>query len=405
MFKLAVRKDSNTLYFHGTYLGFRCREYSGVKDSRENRKLLNLKLKNINQAIQMGVFRYYQYFPESKLTSEVSAVEKKLAQTSVNNSSVQFLPNGLKQIVPTLFEFCDTWLDENKINWRRTHRLSVEGIVTKHILPVFGNMPVEVIKREQIIGFRAQLGDLENKTGETLLSNARINKIMSVLRQILNEAAMRYEFSTPYQNIKQLKNNPKDIHPFSLDEVAKIIANVRVDYKNYFTVRFYTGMRTGEIDGLKWKYVDFENRLILVRETIVDRQQEKNAKTHSSIRDIKMTERVYDALRHQYLATKKISEYVFCTTNAMPLAHGNITRRVWKPLLASLGLEYRRPYQTRHTTATLWLAAGESPEWIAKQLGHANTMMLFTVYSRYVPNLTRQDGSAFESLLEKHLGE
>jgi integrase len=53
----------------------------------------------------------------------------------------------------------------------------------------------------------------------------------------------------------------------------------------------------------------------------------------------------------------------------------------------------------RHTAATLWLAAGEAPEWIARQLGHASTEMLFRVYSRYVPNLTRRDGSAIDRLL------
>ena len=42
---------------------------------------------------------------------------------------------------------------------------------------------------------------------------------------------------------------------------------MRPDFRHYFTVRFFTGMRTGEVDGLKWKYVDFERRLILVRET------------------------------------------------------------------------------------------------------------------------------------------
>ncbi|HOI66111.1 MAG TPA: site-specific integrase, partial [Thiomonas arsenitoxydans] len=47
----------------------------------------------------------------------------------------------------------------------------------------------------------------------------------------------------------------------------------------------------------------------------------------------------------------------------------------------------------------LWLAAGENPEWIARQMGHTSTEMLFKVYSRYVPNLTRRDGSAFERLL------
>ena len=67
-----------------------------------------------------------------------------------------------------------------------------------------------------------------------------------------------------------------------------------------------------------------------------------------------------------------------------------------------LGYNKRRPYQTRHTAATLWLAAGEAPEWIARQMGHSTTEMLFKVYSRYVPNLTRQDGSAMERLLAEH---
>ncbi len=57
----------------------------------------------------------------------------------------------------------------------------------------------------------------------------------------------------------------------------------------------------------------------------------------------------------------------------------------------------------RHTAATLWLASGEAPEWIANQLGHNSTEMLFRVYSRYVPNLTRRDGSAMERMLKQHI--
>jgi integrase len=91
--------------------------------------------------------------------------------------------------------------------------------------------------------------------------------------------------------------------------------------------------------------------------------------------------------------------FVFCNSQGGSLMHRNVTRRVWHPLLRHLGLRARRPYQTRHTAATLWLAAGESPEWIARQMGHTTSEMLFRTYSRYIPNLTRQDGSAFERLL------
>ena len=60
------------------------------------------------------------------------------------------------------------------------------------------------------------------------------------------------------------------------------------------------------------------------------------------------------------------------------------------------GLIHRRMYETRHTFASWALAAGETPEWVARTLGHVDTSMVYRTYGRYIPNLTRQDGSAFE---------
>ena len=157
-------------------------------------------------------------------------------------------------------------------------------------------------------------------------------------------------------------------------------------------------MRTGEIHGLKWRYVDFDKRLILVRECWL-KGEETYTKTDGSQRDIQMSQRVFDALKEQYEVTKNC-DYVFCTQIASPLGD-NVGKRVWHPMLKLLGLRPRSPYQTRHTTATLWLASGENPEWIANQMGHTNTEMLFRVYSRYVPNLTRNDGSAFDKLISQ----
>jgi integrase len=60
------------------------------------------------------------------------------------------------------------------------------------------------------------------------------------------------------------------------------------------------------------------------------------------------------------------------------------------------GLMYRRMYETRHTFASWALAAGESPHWVARTSGQVNTSMIYKTYGRYIPNLTRHDGSAFE---------
>ena len=299
--------------------------------------------------------------------------------------------------LPAFAAFADTWFAENEVRWRHSHRKNMRIIIEGRLKPAFGEKRVSRITKAEILAFRSALAKDTGRKGKPL-SPKRINSIMMPLRQILDEAADRYEFTTPYRNIKSLKVPRTHVEPFSLAEVQQILARVRADFRPYYTVRFFTGMRTGEIDGLKWEYVDFENRLILVRETRVDGREEYT-KTDGSQREIQMAQPVYEALKEQEAISRGRSRYVFCTREGNPLDHNNVTKRVWYPLLRHLGLKKRRPYQTRHTAATLWLAAGENPEWIARQMGHASTEMLFRVYSRYVPNLTRRDGSAFERLL------
>jgi len=225
---------------------------------------------------------------------------------------------------------------------------------------------------------------------------------MKILRMVISEAADRFDFTSPFRGVKPLKKPKTHIEPFTMTEVNLILATVRTDFKAYYSIRFFTGMRTAEIDGLKWKYVDFDRRQILIRETIVLGRVE-TTKTDGSQREIDMSQPVFEALQQQWQATGNKNDYVFANKAGKPLEYNNVSRRIWHPLLRFLNMPRRKAYQTRHTAATLWLAAGENPEWIARQLGHSTTEMLFRVYSRYVPNLTRKDGSAFERLLEANL--
>ncbi|MGL5425638.1 MAG: tyrosine-type recombinase/integrase, partial [Serratia fonticola] len=272
----------------------------------------------------------------------------------------------------------------------------INSIFECYLLPTFGPRPIDSITRADILAFRAKLGK-GMTASKRIITNDRINHIMTPLRCVFNEAALRYDIENPYQNVQALKIARTSIEPFSLAEVRHFLAGVRADYRNYYTTRFFTGMRTAEIDGLLWRYVDFSNRQILIQEALVNGKVE-TPKTQSSYRAIQMSEPIYQALLRQKEETGH-QAYVFCNEAGNPLDHRNVTKRIWYPTLTVLGIKRRRPYQTRHTTATLWLAAGESPEWIAKQLGHSTTKMLFEVYSRFIPNVTRQDGSAFNSLI------
>ncbi|WP_432472798.1 tyrosine-type recombinase/integrase [Amphritea sp. HPY] len=384
MGSIRARGNGGNLFFDFRYQGKRCREQTLLPDTPGNRKKLQEVMDRIEAEITLGNFNYALHFPNSKngdLT--VGALASLKAQ---------------QQIGPLFKEFAEEWYEENKVQWKRSYQKIVRGTLDSKLIPHFGEMSVGKIAKSDILKFRASLAKVGREIPGKELSHDRINHILTPLRMILNEASERFEFNTPCLGIKPLKIARQDIEPFSLEEVRQILNHVRSDYCNYYVVRFFTGLRTGEVDGLQWQYVDFENRRILVRETVVQGEID-STKTPESCREVEMSEPVYAALMEQKQVSYRKSKFVFCNGHGGPLEHRNVTQRVWYPLLKHLGIKKRRPYQTRHTAATLWLASGENPEWIARQMGHSTTQMLFTVYSRYVPNLTRRDGSAIDQLL------
>jgi integrase len=403
MASIQIRKETGCLILDFYYAGKRCREQTALKDSPANRKRLQKVLDRIEADIAAGTFDYRRFFPGSKNAAKFDPAPG--GMVGPVSAAAVALPSAAASApsTPLFKDFAETWYGEKEVEWRRSYKTTLRATLDRALIPRFGEKEVGQISKADILAYRAELGKATAKGKQTKLSAARINKMLNPLRQVLNEAADRFDFRTPFDSVKQLKTKRTDVDPFTLAEVKQILDTVRPDFRHYFTVRFFTGLRTGEVDGLQWKYVDFDNRLILVRETIVGGEEEYT-KTDGSQRDIQMSQLVFDALQAQFEATGKLSKFVFCNRLGTPLDHKNVTNRVWYPLLRHLNLKQRRPYQCRHTAATLWLASGEAPEWIARQLGHTTTEMLFRVYSRYVPNLTRRDGSAFERLITQTLG-
>lgn len=389
MGNVRARKETGKLYLDFMYAGHRCREQTALPDTPANRKRVNLLLQKIEARILLGDFNYAEHFPDSR---NLIKIQSKQAGNGRNE------PPASKH-TPLFPDFADQWFLECKIQWRNSHARNVDSILNGSLKPAFKSKRVGDITKADILQARNKLALRKGRGPNGLMTPKSINSHMTILRMILTEAAERFDFINPYLNIKPLKQQKVHIEPFSLAEVDRILEKVREDYRNYYLVRFYTGMRTGEVDGLKWEHVDFEKREILVRETLIHGQTEYT-KTDGSQREIPMFGPVYQALRAQHEATGKLSKFVFCNRQGEPLDHNNVTKRVWYPLLEHLKLKKRRPYQTRHTAATLLLASGENPEWVARTLGHSSTEMLFKVYSRYIPNLTRMDGSAFERLIQ-----
>ena len=381
-----IRERSGKLIADFRYMGIRCRETTNLEDNAYNRRILKKRLEQLEAEITLGTFEYEKYFPKSNRVEEFK--EKRSKQIAVQTK------------VPLFKEFTELWLKQKQVEWRTSYQQKVSIVIKNYLIPAFGNQVLSKIKKSDLLNFRASLAKVTHGKNQTSLKASRINQIMTPLRMILNDAAERYEFESPYKNINNLKESKIEVTPFSLEEVHKILTTVREDFRPYYTIRFFTGMRTSEIDGLQWKNIDLQRREIHIREALVNGVL-GGTKTYGSDRTIQMNDRVYQAFLQQKSLNNGKSDFVFCNRDGGPLDYRLVNKRVWHPILRFLGLKSRRAYQTRHTAATLWLSAGENPEWIARQLGHSTTEMLFRVYSRYIPNVTRRDGSAFEAMLEK----
>lgn len=381
MVKVRVRPETGALYLDFQYRSVRCREQTALPDTPGNRRAVTALAKRIDREIALGTFDYATTFPESP--------KARLFSPDAFDSTAAD--------VPTLSVFAGTWVVEGQPRWRSAYRSEVRSTLDKIILPALGSRRLDQVDRATLLAFQAQIAERPGHGGKRI-SSRRINKIMMLLKSIINEGCERFGLQSPARTLKPLKQARSEVLPFALDEVDQLINRVREDYRPYLTVRLLTGLRTGEADGLQWDDVDFTAGFFRVERTH-SRNGDGLTKTEGSRRTIPMVPQVRAALLEQRDRSLDGSPWVFHSRNGNPIDAVNFTNRVWYPLLRNLGLKQRPPYQMRHTAATLMLAAGENPEWVANMLGHSSTEMLFRVYSRYVPNLTRQDGRAFAGLL------
>ena len=251
-----------------------------------------------------------------------------------------------------------------------------KNIIRDRINPAFQDMQVQDIKPSNIKKWLLTLSDIGGKSKRIYLS---------VLNGILQEALYDEVITrNPVSLVKLPKYTTPRIVPFNADEVKMIMNNTPNDnYRFYLAFAFYTGMRSGEIIALKKIDIDLDNMTIKVRRTR-SRYGESTPKTTYSIREIPIIKLLKPYVLELY--NKHDNEYLFVTQYNKPYNTTNVFQeQFWKPSLKELGIEYRRPYNARHTYATNMLYNNlVTPVQLAQLLGHANTQMVYDVYVNYI---------------------
>lgn len=363
--------------------GQRFREGTKTMATPSNLKVAKATLKQMNAEIDLGTFQYRDYFPDSKKVEVFERLQR------------EKYPDHLH---PFFDNFAYEWYERQKGNWKPSYQSVVKNTLEGYLIPHFGNTLVSEVTLAQLEFFRQTLQMSLKSNGDRKLTNKRINGILWPLIAIISLAAEEHRFTYPFRRYKTLKEEKANSKPLTMEEVKRFLECCDEQWHDYFLLRFWTGMRSCEVHGLYWEHIDFDHRLIQVRQNFVNGEV-CDVKTPKSRRDLKMCDTLYAALKRQWAKRDMNSPFVFTSKSGRGLDTHYISTKIWHPTLKKAGLKPRRAYETRHTAAVLHIAAHENPIYISHKLGHSDTKLLFEVYAPYVANASRQDGLAFNDMM------
>lgn len=299
-----------------------------------------------------------------------------------------FSPEIPESTTETIFkDYAEGWI-EKKVNLKDATRVSYDGILKNHLIPYFGQANLSEIKRDDIQNFVKKL--IEKK-----LSPKSINNILLVLHQIFIDAEIDEKIiESPYKKIERPRINKQEVDCLQTHEI-KVFLKACLDPKEnpqnhpFFYTAIFTGMRRGELLGLRWGDIDWVNKRICVRRSLYKGKLQE-PKSDFSKRDIDMGPRllkVLTAYRKKQIENflkrgRQLSgeDFVFCQTDGRPLDPDNLYHRDFQRILARAKLRSIRIHDLRHTFASILVATGHNLKYVQNQMGHAKIEITLNLY-------------------------
>ncbi len=383
--KGSIYTRGGKLWVDFRYLGERVRESTGLSDTCKNKKQTRSDLNLIIAEIETETFRFSKRFPHSKRKGYFAELEGELV--TVEPGDVLF------------GEYVEKWWKDMSPGMSPGKPRDYKSALNAHLLPQFANRPLsDFWSTLRLKKFIQELISKQNRYGKQL-SGKRIGNIMIPLRMIVKDAMSEYNWHhlhDPFVSLTLPSIKKYRVQPFTFDEWQALLKFIPKWYHNYFQFTAQTGLRPSEQVALKWNAIDSQFIYVeLSRVRGVEKDELKNEYSRREILIRPSMREVIEAQRQQIAHIQ--SDYVFLNMEGQPIYQDRLAK-VWRKAMKESKLRYRRMYDVRHTFASWALAAGELPGWVARTLGHADTSMVYNTYGRFIPNLTRQDGGAFEKL-------
>jgi len=173
------------------------------------------------------------------------------------------------------------------------------------------------------------------------------------------------------------------------EQVRALLGELKELYRTMVLLAVLSGLRRGEIFGLRWKRVDFAERAILVAEANYEGRSAP-PKTRASRRRVFVDAAVFESLKRLRPAQCQPDDFVFPSERGTPLNPNNVLNRVLHPACERAKLPFVSWHNFRYTYATWANPTGESIKALQAQLGHTDSRLTLDVYTQPMPEAQRQ---------------
>jgi len=291
------------------------------------------------------------------------------------------------------------WLIAKKPNIRHSTYKQYEGHVRNHLKPYFKGVRINRVNFELVERF------ISNRF-ESGVIHQTLKKILINLGAIMTYSVRkRYIDFNPVRDIEKPKGQSVDDGKKEMDILNPVEIRALLDaapdrkHKLIFTIAVSTGLRQGEIFGLKWTDIDWINDQIHVNRTY-NHFKFYEPKTMSSRRKVDAPPQTMRALKEWKLACPVNDlDLIFTNEVGKPMSSINMYNRVYLPALKKAGLKRIRFHNLRHTYASIQIDIDANPKYIQSQMGHSSIKITMDTYGHLMKEVNQKAASKLGNAL------
>lgn len=310
-----------------------------------------------------------------------------------------------------LRDFLNDWLEINA-----KHRVGVTTydsyafLARRYIIPQIGHIPLDKLSPFQLQKLYTDLLDMDKERGEGKISPSTVRRVHNVLLSAFDWAIkMQMIPKNPAKNVQPPKQREEGMIVWTREEAGTFLKTCK-GHRLYplFYLALSTGMRKGELLGLKWEDIEWDYEVIRVRRTLgrtsegfIVREQPKTAAGRRSVYissgTVKVLQKHRKRQREELLKIGMTNpEYVFLTSTGKHYDASYI-HRTFNALIKKAEVPKIRFHDLRHSHATFLLQEGVHPKIVSERLGHQNIAITLDIYSHVIPSMQKEAAKAFRS--------